>query len=136
MAKIDEFSPKTGRMIKEDDTVVNIVDILQNIEGGITEISGRDTNSGSLLGTVTILSASATELKVGGTPLAGRHTLLVNNDSSFSIFFGFDNTVTTSTGLFVPSGNVLKINLDPNTTFSLFAIAGVTNTDITIIEIK
>lgn len=126
----------SGIRIKNDGTKVNIADLLESIDGNITEISGRDVSSDSISGTVTISSSSATELKVGASALSGRHTLLLNNDSSFSIFFGFDNTVTASTGFFIPSGNILTINLDADTVTQLFAIGGVTDANVTITEIK
>ena len=57
---IEEFSPKTGRVIKEDGTIVNIADLLEQIaESGIGVATGVETT----IVNITVLSTDWADTK-------------------------------------------------------------------------
>ena len=68
------------------------------------ELAVVDTVRGSgVYGALTI-GTSAQELKVGGSPLANRKIIIFQNLSNKTIYWGFDSSVTTSTGLAIGGG--------------------------------
>lgn len=53
-------------------------------------------------------------LKAGPEPLANRHTLTINNDSSNVIYVGFEPDFNISGSITVFSGVTLSISLNPS----------------------
>lgn len=84
-----------------------IGDTNPTIQGGTdgTEIGNvgdklktTDALSGAaVFGAITV-GTSAVEAKVGGSPLAARKLLTIHNNGSQDIFWGYADTVTTSSG--------------------------------------
>lgn len=58
-------------------------------------------NAAGVYGALTV-GTSALELKVGASALSGRKFLTVQNLSSSDIYWGFNSSVTVSTGLVIP----------------------------------
>lgn len=99
-------------------------------------IESAYSNSGSLIGRLIISNITPTVLKVGVNNLVGRHTLLLDNNSTFSVYFGFENDLTLETAIVIPSGSILKLKVDPKEDINLYALSDVKETRVTIIEIK
>lgn len=86
--------------------------------------SGRydDTLESNYLSVALSVSTTATEAKVGGSPLQGRQELLLFNDSSTIVYFG-PPTVTSSgsnKGITLEPGEFLQIPI--RETVSLYCI--------------
>lgn len=81
------------------------------------------------------VGTTAVEAIVGGSILVGRQMLLILNDSSTNIFYGFDNTVTTSgfTRGFKLIKNA-KVTININDCQDVFLISGSAGTKILIAE--
>lgn len=85
----------------------------------------------SVNGTITV-GTSAVEAKVGGSTLANRKLLIVNNASNVTIYWGFSSAVTTADGI--------PINKDQEATWSIgsvqkvYLIAGAAGNTIKIAE--
>lgn len=89
---------------------------------------------GSLFGSITI-ATSATPIRIGVSDLEGRHTLLISNVSANDIYVGFDNTVTTSNGIPIFSGDDRVFSLDRENGVTIFGISSASS-EIRIMEVK
>lgn len=123
---------------------------------GITRIAGQDESAAvdvrdvggtkymrteprivnvSSVSTVLSVGTSAAEVKVGGSRLANRKEVWLENVSSNTIFFGWANTVTTSGStrghrLFKDEKLVLEVGPDED----IWVIAGSASNDLLISE--
>ena len=80
MGKIDDMRPKTGRMLKEDDTVVNIADFLA--DGTAKVSSGR---TAAVAGKVTVTTA-ATPVAPGDHPCGPGVTFIASTANTGVIY--------------------------------------------------
>ncbi|MDQ6599232.1 hypothetical protein E2K98_21955 [Bacillus salipaludis] len=91
--------------------------------------------SGSLYGSISI-GTSATPVRVGGSDLATRHTLLiVNDDPTNSIYIGFDASVTVANGIPIRPNEERQLLLDPVSGLTIYGIASV-STSVVVAEMK
>lgn len=83
-----------------------------------------DPTSKAAYGAVAVLASAATKIP---TTAVEQNTLLIQNRGPKSIYVGWDSSVTTSTGVEVPSGGVLNVDVVINPTKAaqpqLYAIA-------------
>lgn len=80
MGKIDYMSPKTGRMLKEDDTAINIADYLADGSGKVN--AGRAT---AIAGKVTVTTA-ATPVAPGNHPCGPGVTFIASTTNTGVIY--------------------------------------------------
>ena len=98
-----------------------------NGELNVSDIS----NNGGVHGSITV-GTSAVQAMVGGSPLANRKTLTIFNNSSSDIYFGYANTVTTSTGTPLFKNQFAEFSIGPNT--ALWLIAGGAGNNVRVTE--
>lgn len=98
-----------------------------NGELQISDIS----NNGGVHGAITV-GTSAVQAMVGGSPLANRKTLTVFNNSNADIYFGYSNTVTTSTGTPIFKNQFAEFDAGPST--NIWLIAGTAGNNIRVTE--
>ena len=77
------------------------------------------------------ISTSAAELKVGASALDERKILLIQSLGN-SIYIGFDNTVTSGTGVEIRARQTMIIEAGPSVT--VYAIASSGTIDVRIME--
>lgn len=123
MADINEMSAQSGRFKTEDNTTVNLADIL-----------GNTIRAGSLTGTLTI-GTTATPLRIGAADLEDRHTVQVINTSANPIYIGFAADVTTAAGIPCEAGTERSFSLDPNDPLTLYGISTAASA-IRLVEVK
>jgi len=96
------------------------------------ELAVVDTVRGSgSYGALTV-GTSAVELKVGGSPLTNRKLVIFQNLSNKTIYWGFNSSVTTTTGLAIGGG--LEKQFSVNDTVRIWVISANTGLDCRIAE--
>ena len=88
--------------------------------GGIYQTTSTGTTGQVTVGTTATLVAAAN---------SNRRALIIVNNSGNSVYIGIDNTVTTTTGVELPTGAVLNVSrLFEGYTGAIYAIAAVSST--------
>lgn len=130
MADITEVnSSETVKIVGSDAQGLEQTPIMSNGSGKLE--TSNVSNNGGVHGTL-IVGTTAVELKVGASALVDRISAGLTNTSNTTIYFGYDNTVTTSTGRPIVKNQSADWDVGPNTT--IFLIAGSTNNTIRISE--
>lgn len=89
---------------------------------------------GGVYGAISTTTANvAIEAKVGASRLTNRK-LLVITVLSTGVYYGFDSSVTVSTGTPVANNQVLTFNIDADSTFQIWLVSASTNRAFRIIE--
>lgn len=83
-------------------------------------------NRSGVYAAVTV-GTSAVELKVGGAALIFRQLLIVRNNSTATIYWGYDNSVTTSTGTPLSPNETLALGVGPDITVYAIAVGAGNN---------
>lgn len=97
---------------------VEVAAISPNLESQVSDI----LNNGGTQAALTV-GTSAVEVMVGGSPLSNRKSVtLCNNTVLTTIYWGYTNAVTTSTGTPIVPGQLIEWTVGPNT--HIFVIAG------------
>lgn len=92
-------------------------------------------NVGSLYGAINLDANVPVALRFAETNLAGRHSVIVINVSSNTIWVGFDNKVTKATGIPVAAGQERLFSLNPTEDLTLYAFCEQI-TPIRLVEVK
>lgn len=91
-------------------------------------------NTAGSYGAITVGATATLMTSNGTTALANRKGLTIFNNSLVIIYYGFDNTVTTSTGTPIyPSGS---LSIDVGPTITVYAIAGTAGNNTRVTEIS
>lgn len=78
--------------------------------------------NGGVHGTLTLTTANtAYEAKVGRSRLPGRKSLVITAQDN--MFWGYDNTVTTSNGMPLLKNQAVIFDVDPDSTFQVWLVA-------------
>jgi hypothetical protein len=129
---------------------LNSIEAAQTVKIAGSDSSGVETNfvnssatgelfvadvfkSSAVYGALTV-GTTAVELKVGGTILANRKHVLFQNLSNKNIYFGFNNSVTTSTGLLVSGGS--ERGFDVSDSLSIWVIGESANLNCRLAEVS
>jgi hypothetical protein len=88
------------------------------------------SNSGGVQGALNV-GTSAVELKVGGSPLTNRKCATLLNNSNSTIYWGYTNGVTTSSGTPIFKNQFVVWNIGPSTRVYLIAGSATNDTRIT-----
>jgi hypothetical protein len=107
-----------------------------NITGSTIDFDCEVINPGSIIGNLTVPDTAPVEIKVSGTALADRHTVIVFNDSSYLIFVGFSPTMTPTEGVLINSGNNATFRLDKDGTMKLYALGFENTAIVKVMEVK
>lgn len=90
--------------------------------------------NGSVYGAVNIPTANtAVEAKIGASRLTNRKFLYITIENN-GIFWGYDNTVTTTSGFPTANGQVLTWAIDPDSTFQVWLVGSANNKNVHIGE--
>jgi hypothetical protein len=98
------------------------------------ELYTADVLKGSAVYGAITVGTSAVELKVGGSVLANRKHILFQNTSNKDIYFGFNNSVTTSNGLLISRGS--ERSFDVTDSLSIWVISGSAGLDCRLAEVS
>ena len=90
------------------------------------------TNEAGVYGTV-LVTTSATELKIGANILVSRDFIVIQPKAK-SIFVGFDNSVTISTGIEIKKNQTMYLSAGDN--ISVYAITATGSVDVRIGELS
>lgn len=113
----DVNAAQSIKVIGSDSSGVETTPVRSSAAG---EFAVADTmNGGTSAQAVIVVGTSVVELKVGGSALANRKVLTVEPASK--IFWGYTNTITTSTGFTLNKDAVISWDASP--TRPIYAIA-------------
>lgn len=87
-------------------------------------------NGSSVFAALTV-GTSAVEIKVGGSPLANRKNVTLHNNSLFTLYWGYSNAVTTSTGTPIVANQFVEWDVGPLQSIYVIAAVAGNNTRIT-----
>ena len=88
-------------------------------------------NGGGVQGAITV-GTSAVVARVGGSNLTNRISLTVFNNSTATIYWGYTNAVTTSTGTAIAKGQMFFFSVGSAT--DIYLIGGVAGLNVRITE--
>lgn len=89
--------------------------------------------NGGVHGTLTLTTLNtAYEAKVGASRLTGRKSLVIVAQDN--MFWGYDNTVTTSNGIPLLKNQSVIFDVDPDSTFQVWLVASASSKTAKIAE--
>jgi hypothetical protein len=88
-------------------------------------------DNGGVQGALTV-GTSSVEVKVGANRHEGRKSVTLYNNSNTTIYWGFNNSVTTATGTPITKGQFIEWTVGENT--PIWVIAGNANNNMRITE--
>ena len=110
-----------------------------NATYGLSTDVKRDVSSsvrtGSIQGTVN-LSTTPAILKIGASSLAGRHTLVVYNDTSTIVYIGFNSDVDSGDGFQLSAGIAISFSFDPAELVEVYGVLDEGATHVHLFELK
>lgn len=90
--------------------------------------------NGGVYGALSIPTANTpVEAKVGGARLANRKFLQIYSNNN-GLFWGLDNTVTSTSGTPVVNGQVLTFSIDPDSTFQVWLVGSSNSKSVQVTE--
>ncbi len=87
-------------------------------------------NNGGVQGAI-VVGNVAIQAMVGVSPLSNRKKLTIYNNSGATIYWGYNNTVTTLTGTPMLKDQSISLNIGSNVSVYLIAASGSNNVRIT-----
>lgn len=84
----------------------------------------------AVYGALSVTSASAVEVKVGGSPLDERKVITIQPTNGH-VYFGYSNSVTTSTGTKIFKNQIYPIEASEKLAVYIIAETGTVNVRIT-----
>lgn len=90
--------------------------------------------NGGVYGALSIPTANtAVEAKVGASRLTNRKFLEIYSNNN-GLFWGLDNTVTTTSGVPLVNGQVLTFSIDPDSTFQVWLVGSTNSKSVQVVE--
>lgn len=105
--------------------------IRSSSNGDLTTVDGL-RNGGTQGNLNLVTGGTAYEAKVGVSALVNRKSLMIT--ALDDMYWGYDNTVTTSTGTPIYKNQQIIFSIDPNSTFSVWLVASTNNKNARITE--
>lgn len=135
---LNHYQVESGRMERENNEVINEADAWASVVRSLDVVQERtDTVTGDSAVNVHFpVTTAGVEVRVGGSPLAGRHTLVIANDSTtiVSIAEGVNAPFADAVKLF--SGQAIQISLDPTIVTTWYLRTEFFSTEVLLIEAK
>lgn len=134
MADLTELQAAgTTKIVGSDSTGVETNAVNATPNGELTVNDGL--NAGGLTGNLNLVTSGTTyEAKVGGSRLANRKSLMImafDND----MFWGYSNSVTTTTGFPLLKGQTITFSIDANSSsFQVWLVCASNNKNARIVE--
>lgn len=129
MADVSDINAaQSVKIIGADATGVESTPVTSTATGNlnVADVS----NNGGVQGALSV-TTSAVEAKVGGSPLANRKTLTIHNNGTGTLYWGYSNSVTSSTGTPIFKDQLVVFDIGTGTSVFLIASSGSHNTRIT-----
>lgn len=105
---------------------------LVSTNGDLKTVDG--IRNGGVYGALSIPTAgTAVEVKVGASRLARRKFIQVYSNNN-GLFWGLDNTVTTSSGIPLVNGQVITFAVDPDSTFQVWLVGSSNTKSVQVVE--
>ena len=127
-----------GAAVPTSATTVGGVDLSGNLQDILVDTTGvqitTDRNNVSMVYSALTVGTTAVEVKVGGAALANRKLLLIHNASGNTMYWGSNNSVTTSNGMILFRDQVISIPVGP--AISIWIISGVAAQNARITEMS
>lgn len=98
MPDINRMSPGTGRRIKEDGTIVNLANIIEDMSNAGIQLTGNTLRHGQKS-----VTTAGTRVALGTTQPLKAITILAKDTNTGNIYVG-GNTVTSANGFILPPG--------------------------------
>lgn len=90
--------------------------------------------NGGVYGALSIPTANTpVEAKVGASRLTNRKCLQIYSNNN-GLFWGLDNTVTTTSGTPIVNGQVLTFSIDPDSTFQIWLVGSTNGKSVQVTE--
>lgn len=97
------------------------------------DVSFSDGLRGGVFGNLSLVTANtAYEVKVGASALVNRKSVTIT--ALDNVFWGLDNTVTTSNGIPLFKNQQIVFAIDANSPFEIWVVASSNNKDVRIVE--
>lgn len=98
-----------------------------------TNVTNDGLSNGGVYGVLTLTTGGTTyEAKVGVSPLANRKSLVIT--AIDTMYWGYDSSVTTSTGIPLKADQQIIFSIKPDSTFSIWLVASGNNKKARIAE--
>lgn len=117
----DIQAAETVKIVGSSSSGVEATPVESTVNGDLTVADIVDT--GGVHGAVSV-STTAVAARVGGSNLAARKNLTLFNNGTATVYWGYANTVTSSTGTPLMRNQFLTGDFGPNTTIFLIAASG------------
>lgn len=122
MADLNESQAAQTVKIVGSDSLGAEATFVESSANGDLQVSDVADNAG-VFGAITV-TTTAIEAKVGASNLANRKNLTLYNNGGATIYFGYANTVTTSTGTPLFKEQTVSFAIGPNLSVWLIASGG------------
>lgn len=120
------------KIVGSDSTGLEQTPVQSTANGELKVVDGL--RNGGVYGALNIPTANTpVEAKAGGARLANRKFLQVVIENN-GIFWGFDSSVTTTSGLSTSNGQVLTWAIDPASTFQVWLVGNANNKNVHVVE--
>lgn len=116
----------SNRITDGTDTVLVTTNGDQKVVDGV--------RNGGVYGALSIPTANTpVEAKVGASRLTNRKFLEIYSNNN-GLFWGLDNTVTTTSGVPLVNGQVLTFAIDPDSTFQVWLVGSTNSKSVQVVE--
>ena len=134
MADLTEIqSALSTKIIGADSTGLETNPMAVGINGNAKV--GDGLKDGGVYGVRNLPTANvAVEAKVGASRLIARKLLIINIEST-GVFWGFDSSVTSTSGFPTVNAQVLTFNIDPDSSFQIWLVCSTNNKNTHIAEV-
>jgi hypothetical protein len=127
-----------GAAVPTSATTVGGIDLSGNLQDILVDTTGvqitTDRNNISMVYSSLTVGTTAVEVKVGGSALANRKLLIIHNNSGNTMYWGANNSVTTSNGIVLFRDQVVSIPVGP--AISIWIISGSSSQNARITEMS
>ena len=132
MADLTESqSAEAVKLIGSDSSGAEATYVASSLTG---ELYTADILRGTALYSAFTVGTSAVEVKVGASVLTNRKIVLFQNLSSKAIYFGFNSSVTTASGLLISGGNERTFEITDS--IHIWVISAFSGIDCRIAEVS
>jgi hypothetical protein len=122
----------TTKIVGSDSTGLETNAVNATATGDLTVTDGL--SDGGATGNLNLVTANTSyEAKVSSSRLPNRKLLTImafDND----MFWGFNNSVTTGNGFLLYKGQTISFSIDANSSFQIWLVCAVSNTNARIVE--
>lgn len=132
MADLNQLDAAQTIKIAGSDSVGTETNFVNATTNGDLKVSDG-LKQGGVQGNLNLITAGvAYQAKVGASPIANLKCLTIT--ALDDMFWGYTNTVTTSTGTPIFKNQTITFDVDPNSSFTIYLVASANNKNARITE--